>query len=157
MVSYKQRAGARQDEPDADEGTGIWIVDPLSMLDVVREHLHAAEDDGQPAREESYFAGARLCDDELRSAAAEDREQRAAVRDRHAEAVTSNLGLGHDIRARLADPTPEQLDAVRAIVCRLLARVVSGRDRLRRGLDRPRAPASRRTPAVSSRGTPTRS
>ena len=32
----------------------------------------------------------------------------------------SNLGLGHDIRAALADPSDDQLDALREIVCRLL-------------------------------------
>jgi hypothetical protein len=39
---------------------------------------------------------------------------------RHAEATASNLGLGHDIRAALADPTDDQLHALREIVCRLL-------------------------------------
>jgi hypothetical protein len=52
-------------------------------------------------------------DADLRAAAA-DREQRTAARERRAEATASNLGLGHDLRARLADPIAEQLDAVRA-------------------------------------------
>src|SRR4051794_9115361 len=90
------------------------------MLDVVREQL-AVEANDEPAREESYFAGARLRDADLAAAAVDDREQRALARQRRAEATASNLGLGHDIRAGLADPTPEQLDAVRQIVCHLLA------------------------------------
>ena len=103
-----------------DFARGIWVIDPLFMLDVVRERVEA--DDGDvPAREESYFAGARLHDPDLRAAAAEDREQRAAARQRRAEATASNLGLGHDIRAGLADPDPQQLDAVRTIVCHLIA------------------------------------
>ena len=46
-----------------------------------------------------------LDDDELRDAAAEDEQRRAQARARHAEATRSNLGLGHDIRAGLIDPT----------------------------------------------------
>jgi hypothetical protein len=71
-------------------------------------------------RNERYFAGARLDDDDLRDATEDDRERRAAERARHAEATASNLGLGHDIRAAVADPTAEQLHALREIVCRLL-------------------------------------
>jgi hypothetical protein len=102
-----------------DFARGVWIVDPLFMLDVVRERLQA-DDGDDPAREESYFAGARLHDADLRAAAADDREQRTAARQRRAEATASNLGLGHDIRAALADPTAEQSDAVRTIVSHLL-------------------------------------
>ena len=40
---------------------------------------------------------------------------------RQAEATNSNLGLGHDLRAGLMDPTPRQLHALTAIVCHLLA------------------------------------
>ena len=36
--------------------------------------------------------------------------------------MRTNLGLGHDLRAGLIDPSPAQLDALRAIVCHLLAR-----------------------------------
>src|SRR3954452_20716818 len=43
-----------------------------------------------------------------------------AERARHAEATASNLSLGHDIRAALADPSVDQLGALREIVCRLL-------------------------------------
>ena len=88
---------------DADFAAGIWVVDPAFMLDLVHEQL--SDDDTTPAREEAYFAGARLDDDELRDAAAEDEQRRAQARARHAEATRSNLGLGHDIRAGLIDPT----------------------------------------------------
>ena len=73
-------------------------------------------------REEAYFAGARIDDDELRDAAAEDEQRRAQARARHAEATRSNLGLGHDIRAGLINPTDAQLRALTQIVCRLLVR-----------------------------------
>ena len=62
-----------------DFARGIWVVDPLFMLDVVRERVEADDGDA-PARDESYFAGARLHDADLRAAAADDREQRAAAR-----------------------------------------------------------------------------
>ncbi len=90
------------------------------MLDLVREHI--GEDDTTPAREEAYFAGARLDDDELRDAAAEDEQRRAQARARHADATRSNLGLGHDIRAGLIDPSEAQLRALTQIVCHLLVR-----------------------------------
>jgi hypothetical protein len=103
-----------------DFAAGIWVVDPAFMLDLVHEQLREVET--APAREEAYVAGARIDDDELRDAAAEDEQRRAQARARHAEATRSNLGLGHDIRAGLIDPTDAQLGALRQIVCRLLVR-----------------------------------
>src|SRR4051812_43792833 len=103
-----------------DFARGVWVVDPLFMLDVIRERV-AADDGDAPAREESYFAGARLRDPDVRAAVAEDRERRAAARQRRAEATASNLGLGHDIRAGLTQLSDEQLDAARTIVCHLIA------------------------------------
>jgi hypothetical protein len=97
----------------------MWVVDPVFMLDVVREQLENAGD--AAAREPAYFSGARLDDDQLRAAADEDRQRRAGERARQIEAIASNLGLGHDIRAGLIDPTETQLRALKAIVCHLLA------------------------------------
>ena len=51
-----------------DFAAGIWVIDPAFMLDLVHEQLNDGDTD--PAREEAYFAGARLDDDELRDAAA---------------------------------------------------------------------------------------
>ncbi|HYB25603.1 MAG TPA: ParB N-terminal domain-containing protein, partial [Solirubrobacteraceae bacterium] len=93
-----------------DFADGIWVVNPPFMIDLVREHVAEHQDD-QPAREEAFFAGAALEDDELRTAGQEDRERRTAQRLRRAEATNSNLGLGHDLRAGLIDPTPGQLHA----------------------------------------------
>jgi hypothetical protein len=90
------------------------------MLDLAHEQLGEVET--APAREDAYFAGARLHDDEIRDAAAEDEQRRAQARARHAEATRSNLGLGHDIRAGLIDPRDSQLHALRQIVCHLLVR-----------------------------------
>ena len=107
-------------ERGRDFAAGIWVVDPAFMLDLVHEKLREVET--ATAREEAYFAGARIDDDELRDAAAEDEQRRAQARARHAEATRSNLGLGHDIRAGLIDPTDAQLRALTQIVCRLLVR-----------------------------------
>jgi len=103
-----------------DFAAGIWVVDPAFMIDLVHEQLQ--DEQTAPAREEAYFAGARLDDDELRDAAAQDEQRRAHARARQAEATRSNLGLGHDIRAALIQPGDAQLRAVRDIVCRLLVR-----------------------------------
>ena len=103
-----------------DFAAGIWVVDPAFILDLVHEQI--GEGDTTPAREDAYFAGARVDDDELRHAAAEDEQRRAQARARQADATRSNLGLGHDIRAGLIDPTDAQLRALTQIVCRLLVR-----------------------------------
>ena len=129
-------------ERGRDFAAGIWVVDPAFMLDLVHEQLREVET--APAREEAYFAGARIDDDELRDAAAEDEQRRAQARARHAEATRSNLGLGHDIRAGLIDPTDAQLRALTQIVCRPPRPPIPRADRLRRRLDRPRTPAARR-------------
>jgi hypothetical protein len=92
----------------------IWVVNPLFIIDLVQEQL-ANIGDHQPAREEAFFAGAGLDEDELRVAGQDDRERRNAQRLRQAEATNSNLGLGHDLRAGLMDPTPGQLHALKAI------------------------------------------
>jgi hypothetical protein len=102
-----------------DFAAGICVIDPVFMIDLVQAQIH---DDAAPAREEAYFAGARIDDDELRDAAAEDEHRRAQARARHAEATRSNLGLGHDIRAGLILPSEAQLRALRDMICRLLVR-----------------------------------
>ena len=126
-----------------DFADGIWVVNPLFMIDLVHEQLANHQDD-QPAREDAFFAGAGLDDDELHAAGQEDREHRNAQRLRQAEATNSNLGLGHDLRAGLMDPTPGQLHALKAIICHLLAHHYRDVDRLRRRLDQPRPPTANR-------------
>ena len=103
-----------------DFADGIWVINPAFMIDLVHEQLGPRDD--QPAREEAFFAGAALDDDELRTAGQQDRERRNAQRLRQAEATNSNLGLGHDLRAGLMDPTPSQLLALKAVICHILAR-----------------------------------
>jgi hypothetical protein len=107
-------------ERGQDFAAAIWVVDPAFMIDLVHQELK--DETSAPAREEAYFAGARLDDDDVRDAAAADEQRRAQARARHAEATRSNLGLGHDIRAGLLQPTDAQLQALRRIVCRLLVR-----------------------------------
>ena len=118
----RARAGrhAYVHERGQDFADGIWVINPLFMIDLAREQL-AGHQDEQPAREEAFFAGAALDDDDLRAAGQEDRERRNAQRLRQAEATNSNLGLGHDLRAGLMDPTPGQLHALKVIICHLLA------------------------------------
>ncbi len=86
-----------------DFAAAIWVIDPAFIIDLVHQELK--DDTSAPAREEAYFAGARLDDEELRDAAAADEQRRAQARARHAEATRSNVGLGHDIRAALIQPT----------------------------------------------------
>ena len=104
-----------------DCAAGIWVVDPAFTLDLTVDALNQDEDDTGPAREEAFFAGAGLNDDELQQAATNDRARKQQAKLRHAEATRRNLGLGHDIRAGLMEPTPGQLQALKAIVCHLLA------------------------------------
>ncbi len=118
QLGSKQLAKARQ--TSGDFAAGIWVVDAAFIRDLVHEEVRGG--DSAPACEEAYSASARLDDDELRDAAAEDEQRRAQGRARHAEATRSNLGLGHDIRAGLIDPNGRHLRALTQIVCRLLVR-----------------------------------
>jgi ParB-like chromosome segregation protein Spo0J len=107
-------------ERGRDFAASIWVVDPVFVIDLCAEQASDASD-GSPAREEAYFAGAQLEDDEMRDAAAHERDRVAAERIRQARAERSNLGLGQDIAAGLTDPRSGQLDALRAAVCHMLA------------------------------------
>ena len=104
-----------------DFAAGIWVIDPAFTLDLTIDALKQAEDDTGPAREEAFFAGAGLNDDELQRAAGDDRARKQQAKLRQAEATRRNLGLGHDLRASLMEPTPGQLQALKAIVCHVLA------------------------------------
>src|SRR5205823_14353877 len=100
-------------ERGQDFAAGIWVVDPVFMIDLARDALRTGSD--EPARDETYFAGARIDDAELRDAAEEDRQRKQQARARQADATRTNLGLGHDIRAGLLDPTAGQLQALKQI------------------------------------------
>ena len=125
-----------------DFAAGIWVVDPAFMLDLVHEQLGAS--DTTPAREEAYFAGARLDDNELREAADEDEQRRAQARARHADAHPQQPRTRPRHPRRSARPHrrpaprahPDRLPTPRPRLPRA--------DRLRRRLDRPRTPAARR-------------
>ncbi|MEA2312480.1 MAG: hypothetical protein QOE28_2448, partial [Solirubrobacteraceae bacterium] len=99
---------------------GIWICDPVFAIDALREPIEHA--DAVPATDPGYFAGAQLHAPDLARAAEEERERRATRHERQAQARASNLGFGHDRRAGLLEPSPAQLEAVKTITCRLLAR-----------------------------------
>ena len=108
-------------ERGPDFAAGIWVVDPAFMIDAIRQCVdeHA---ETPVASDPAFFAGAGLDAADLREAAQDERERRHEQRQRQADATRTNLGLGHDLRAGLIDPSPAQLDALRALVCRLLAR-----------------------------------
>ena len=81
------------------------------MTDLIPRHLRDAE--SAPAAGK-VFAGARLDDDEVRDAAAQDERRRAQARARHDEETRSNLGL-RNASAPRADPARRrQLRAVRS-------------------------------------------
>jgi hypothetical protein len=109
-------------ERGRDFAAGIWVVDPLFMLDAIRAELDRPDDDEPARREGGFFAGARLNDGELPQAGADERERLRRQRERQAEAQRANLGLGHDLAAGLVDPSGSQLAALKQIVCQLLVR-----------------------------------
>jgi hypothetical protein len=102
----------------ADLDDAVWIVDPAFMLALAHEAVAAAGEE-IATHEPSYFQAAR---DE---AAAKAREQTAAESKaeslRQHEAYERNLALGQALAAGLIEPNPAQLEAVRALVCHLLA------------------------------------
>ena len=103
-----------------DFADGIWVIDPLFLIDCAHELL--AEGAGGHAAEETMFSGAKLQDDEMDAARADDDARREAERERQEQAKASNLGLGSDVAAGLMDPHGDQMKALRDLVCRLLAR-----------------------------------
>ena len=103
-----------------DFADSIWVVSPLFIIDLCHQQINADTDQATP-REEAYFAGANITDTELQAVGRDDRERRAAQRKLQAEAANRNIGLGHDLRAGIMEPTPSQLQALKTIICRLLA------------------------------------
>jgi hypothetical protein len=122
QIRDRARAGrfAYVHDRGPDFAAGIWIVDPLFILDLFHHELDHDHADA-PARDDAFFAGAGLNDDELRQAARDDQARKQQARQRQAEATRRNLGLGHDLRAGLMEPTPAQLQALKAIIFHLLA------------------------------------
>ena len=102
-----------------DFAAGVWVVDPTFLLGEVIDRVGQA-DEAAPAREESYFAGAKLDDEDTTAAVEADRARREQERTRRQKAANANLGLGMDISAGLMDPADRQLQALKAIVCHLL-------------------------------------
>ena len=101
-------------ERGQDFADSIWVIDPVFMIDLVREQL-GEDSDADPGRASTpTSARSKLSDEEMRDAAPRTQKRRQAERARQAEAERSNLGLGHDIAAGLMDPTGDQLDALTA-------------------------------------------
>ena len=103
----------------ADFAAMVWITDPVFAIGLVAEHAKTTDD--APAREDGYFKGAGLHDDDMREVAEADGARRAAERARQRAGQQANLGLGIDIRAKLMSPRDSQLGALQAICCHLLA------------------------------------
>lgn len=106
-------------ERGRDFADGIWVVDPLFMIEAIH---HNVSDDAKAAREETYFGAANLKDDDIQQARQDDDEHRQAQRARQQAARNSNVGLGADIVAGLLDPSEDQLRALRNLVCHLVVR-----------------------------------
>ena len=87
-----------------DFAAGIWVVDPAFMLDLVHEHARRTT-----TRARARGGVLRRRPPRRRRAARRRRRRRAAPSSRRAPATprrpARNLGLGHDIRAGLIDPT----------------------------------------------------
>ena len=102
-----------------DFAAGIWVVDPVFMIDLARDALTDRQRRARPRRDLL-----RRRPDRRRRA---PRRRRAGPPAKAAGARTpsrgdpTNLGLGHDIRAGLLDPTAGQLQALKQIICHLLA------------------------------------
>jgi ParB-like chromosome segregation protein Spo0J len=103
-----------------DFADGIWLIDPLFLIDCAHQQLLTDGAD-QPAKVETFFSASNLTDEEMAAARAGDEQQRRAQRARQQEATASNLGLGSDIAASLLEPHGDQLKALRDLVCHLIA------------------------------------
>jgi hypothetical protein len=103
----------------ADYADAIWVVAPEFVLEAIQDAIGSAKE--RPAQDESYFGAPRVSDKDTRAAEAAQQKERNDARERAAQALNSNLGLGHDIARSVLEPSSEQLDAVRRIVAFLLA------------------------------------
>ena len=94
-----------------DFAAGMWVIDPVFMLDVVREQLEDAGD--APAREHAYFSGARLDDDQLRALKAIVCHLLAA---QHRDVIAFGAGWTDTDRQQPVGDTgrrePRQIDAI---------------------------------------------
>jgi hypothetical protein len=102
-----------------DLAAGIGVVDPIFMLDAVRDAVEQQATRSPRARRRTSPGpnyGTRTC------GPPPTRTARQQLRERQREAVRSNLGLGHDLREGLMDPSPTQLRGLQAIVCLLIVR-----------------------------------
>jgi hypothetical protein len=104
-----------------DFAPAVWVTNPAFLIDAVRTHLEQTETP-QPPQEETYFHTAGVGDQEMRDAAAKDHDRKARERERRLQAQRSNYGLGDDLRAGLTRLSRTQIDALRTIVCQVLAR-----------------------------------
>jgi hypothetical protein len=99
----------------------VWVTDPVFMVGLIDETVGPEQENAAPAREEGAYFGAGGRDQEARQEADAEDARRKEAAARRAEAAARNLGLGMDINAKLIDPDAAQLDALRRIVCLLVA------------------------------------
>src|SRR3954453_4650974 len=87
-IRDRARAGrfAYVHDSGPDYAAGIWIIDPLFILDLAHNQL-TPDNEHPPAREHTFFAGAGLNDDELRQAAHDDQTRKQQARLHQAEAT----------------------------------------------------------------------
>jgi hypothetical protein len=103
-----------------DFAATIWIVDPAFTISVIHEQIEAISKTDGPAREAPAYFKTSGSDAQTKKARKEDHERRRKQRDRAERASRRNITLGEDLAANLIDPKPEQLEALRALVCHLL-------------------------------------
>lgn len=101
-----------------DLDDAVWIIDPAFMLSLAHEAVsQAGEQDAHS--EPSYFQTAR--DETATNARKEAATKAQAETLRQHEAYARNLALGASLSASLIEVKPDQLEAVRHLVCHLLA------------------------------------
>ena len=96
----------------------VWVVDPTFMLGLAHDALATAPG-GAAQSEPGYFRTAQ--DDEAREARKDADAQARIAALRYQTAYSRNLSIGERLGALMIEPTAEQLDAVRQLVCHLLA------------------------------------
>ena len=103
-----------------DFASAIWVIDPTFTIGLAHEHVQRAPDE-KAQSEGRYFSGGGVEDQAVKEARADDEKRRKVEHERTIAGYGRNLALGQDIAASLVDPKSEQLDALRRLVCYLLA------------------------------------
>ncbi|MTD47186.1 hypothetical protein GKE82_23575 [Conexibacter sp. W3-3-2] len=107
------------ESPDPDVRATVFLTDPSLLLELLLADIHNTDRDR--VGNEAFFAANRVQDSDMAAAAQEEAAARAARRERRLRAARANHSLGQQIDQAAYEITDAQQDALRRLLCHLLA------------------------------------